>query len=387
MIELRGLAWDHRRCWGPLDASVAPYCAAHPDLRIAWDRRSLYEFGEGALADVLADYDLIIFDHPFIGDIAASQLLAPFDASLGADRLAEFARDSVGKSWSSYSRNGSQWALPIDAACQVASYRPDLMAGYGPAPTDHAALLRLARRLRADDKWIGLPMVPTDAMCLLLTFAAQKTGNAPYGFADRAVVETSLGELQELARLAHPLSRQWNPIRCYDHMVANDDVVYVPYAFGYVNYASAEHGPHLVYCDIPAAGHAGALLGGAGIGVSSQSKYREAAMAYAIHLSLPAYQRQQYVDAGGQPGSLAAWQDERVNAVTRNFFRDTLATIQASYLRPLDPGFIDFFRAAAPLATHAILGEMSAKEFFQRLTHLSEAGLARSAREGAHHEG
>ena len=54
MAKLRGLAWDHRRCWGPLDASVAPYCAAHPGLEIEWDRRSLYEFGEGAIDPVLA---------------------------------------------------------------------------------------------------------------------------------------------------------------------------------------------------------------------------------------------------------------------------------------------------------------------------------------------
>ena len=70
MAKLRGLAWDHRRCWGPLDASVAPYRAHIPDSKSNWDRRSLYEFGEGALDTVLANYDLIVFDHPFIGEIA-----------------------------------------------------------------------------------------------------------------------------------------------------------------------------------------------------------------------------------------------------------------------------------------------------------------------------
>ena len=69
-VSLRGLAWDHRRCWGPLDASVAPYQAAHPDVAIHWDRRSLYDFGEGRIEDVLRSYDLVIFDHPFVGDVA-----------------------------------------------------------------------------------------------------------------------------------------------------------------------------------------------------------------------------------------------------------------------------------------------------------------------------
>lgn len=370
MIKLRGLAWDHRRCWGPLDASVLPYGEANPDLRIEWDRRSLYEFGEGALADVLSSYDLVIFDHPFIGDIAAAHLMVPFDGYLGPQQLEAFAADTVGKSWASYSKAGRQWALPIDAACQVASYRPDLLATYGPPPANYADLLALARKVRQDGKWIGLPSVPTDAMCLLLTFCAQKTGNDVYGFTDSKVVESAVADLRELATLAHPLSRQWNPIRCYDHMIANDDVVYVPYAFGYVNYASATEAQHLSFADIPTDNCAGALLGGAGIGVSAQSPHREAAMAYAIHLSSPEYQRGFYVDAGGQPGSLSAWQDERVNAEARNFFKDTLKTIQASYLRPTDQGFIAFFREAAPNVAKAIHGEMAPDELCSLLGRL-----------------
>ena len=69
-VALKGLAWDHRRCWGPLDASIPAYTAAHPDLTIEWDRRSLYEFGEGRIEDVVKTHDLVVFDHPFIGEIA-----------------------------------------------------------------------------------------------------------------------------------------------------------------------------------------------------------------------------------------------------------------------------------------------------------------------------
>ena len=117
MVKLRGVAWDHRRCWGPLDASVKPYSAAHPGIEIEWDRRSLYEFGEGALEPVLSTYDLVVFDHPFIGDIARGRLMVPFDDYLSGDQLGSFERDSVGSSWRSYAKDGHQWALPIDAAC------------------------------------------------------------------------------------------------------------------------------------------------------------------------------------------------------------------------------------------------------------------------------
>ena len=135
-IELRGLAWDHRRCWGPLDASIAPYRAQPPDVQIIWDRRSLYEFGEGRIEDVLRRYDLLIFDHPFVGDVAAEGLMVPFDAYLSDAERRRFEDDSVGASWRSYQALGRQWALPIDAAAQVAAYRPDLLADLCRAPSD-----------------------------------------------------------------------------------------------------------------------------------------------------------------------------------------------------------------------------------------------------------
>lgn len=100
-VLLRGLAWDHRRCWGPLDASAAAYQAAHPDAAIHWDRRSLHDFGEGRIEDTLRSYDLVIFDHPFAGDVARSRLMAPFDPYLTAAGKLRFAKNSVGTSWRS----------------------------------------------------------------------------------------------------------------------------------------------------------------------------------------------------------------------------------------------------------------------------------------------
>ncbi len=365
MTRLRGLAWDHRRCWGPLDASVAPYRTANPGLDIEWDRRSLYEFGEGALGPVLAAYDLVVFDHPFIGDIAQDELMVPFDAYLSAEQIRFFEQDSVGASWRSYEKNGRQWALPIDAACQVASYRPDLLERYGQVPRSHDEVLKLGRQARRDGKWLGLPFVPTDAMCLLLTLGnPQENGEQ---FIAREKVEHAIAQLRALAALSHPDSSKWNPIRCYDHMIAHDDVVYVPFAFGYVNYAARTVRPYLRFADVPTPGSAGALLGGAGIGVSAQSKHKQAAVDYALFLCSPDYQRGDYVMSGGQPGSLAAWKDAEVNRLSGDFFSSTLHTISSSYLRPTHPGFIAFFRECAPYAAAAISGDISASELAEHV--------------------
>lgn len=375
-VALKGLAWDHRRCWGPLDASVADYAADHPDVAISWDRRSLYEFGEGRLDEAARAYDLVIFDHPFTGDLVRDGLFVALDPYLTDDMRRDFEADSVGSSWQSYQAEGRQWALPIDAAAQVAAYRPDLISQYAvQAPRSHEDVLELGRKLRADDRWLGLPLVPTDAMCLVLTGAA--IAGHPIRLAEgiglpNAIAVEVIEKLREIAALSHPDSWSWNPIRCFEHMIHNNDVVYAPFAFGYVNYASRAEAPHLLFADIPASPPVGALLGGAGIGVSAFSKYRDAAAAYALHLCGPDFQRGVYVREGGQPGSLSAWTDAEVNRLTRGFFAETLATLQGSYLRDTGPGFVDVFREGTQKATAAIKGEGTAKDFADWLNGAAE---------------
>ncbi len=230
-VTLRGLAWDHRRCWGPLEASIPIYRAREPAIDIVWDRRSLFEFGEGSLGAAARAYDLVIFDHPFVGDAAREGWFVALDVYLSDDDMRRFAADSVGASWRSYWADGRLWALPIDAAAQVACCRPDLLAAFADGmPTSHAGVLALGRRLRADGKWLGLPLVPTDALCLLLSLAAGAgpVAGAGDGFLPRDAVTQAIEDLRAMAALAHPASPTWNPIRCYEHMIAHDDVAYVP---------------------------------------------------------------------------------------------------------------------------------------------------------------
>lgn len=384
-IVLKGLAWDHRRCWGPLDAYARRLKAADRPVQIEWRRRSLYEFGEAPLEDVLRDYDLVVFDHPFVGDAAQSALLAPFDDHLSPVNRRRFEADSVGKSWVSYQARGKQWALPIDAAAQVASFRPDLMPPGEEPPATYEELIGFAKRLIALGKRIGLPLAPTDAMCLLLTFAAiagEQAGERG-GFLPLAAIEDAVGRLKELARLAHPSSPEWNPIACYEHMIAADDVVYTPYAFGYVTYAARAGAPFLKFANIPASPPAGSLLGGAGIGVSAHSRNVSAAIECALALCAPDYQRGDYVGNGGQPGSLAAWRDQNVNAATRGFFMDTLATLEKAYLRPTHPGFVAFFRDASTRVQRAILEGGDLKELSAWLDRRYEAIAPTPANGGA----
>ena len=93
----------------------------------------------------------------------------------------------------------------------------------------------------------------------------------------------------------------------------------------------------------------GSVLGGTGIAVSAYSPQRDVAVAVARDLASEATQRGIYAQAGGQPAHRAAWTDDNVNARAENFFRDTLATLDASSLRPRFDGYIAFQRQAGAL--------------------------------------
>jgi multiple sugar transport system substrate-binding protein len=349
---ITGIAWDHRRCWGPLDASVAPYRRRSGE-EARWDRRSLYSFGEGDLASFAEKYDLVIFDHPFVGAVRKEGWLLDLGTFLSSADTAAFDRDAVGASWRSYAYDGGIWALPIDTAAQTAAWRADLLDRHGLAiPKTLDDVLSLAERAAPLGMHIGWPSVPTDLMCTLVSLAASsglRPGHADTDFLSPADAGPIVSLLKALSMVAHPKSRDWNPIRCLDHMAANDDVVYVPYLFNYVNYSSGDPARPINFGAAPVVAKglpARTLLGGAGIGVSARSANPRAAFDYAMYLCSPAYQSADYVTYGGQPGSRTAWQSAACNAVTHNFFRNTLPVLDQAYLRPTHPGFVPFFHDA-----------------------------------------
>lgn len=349
---ITGIAWDHRRCWGPLEGSIEPYRRLTGE-EVRWDRRSLYSFGEGDLGSFADSYDLIIYDHPFVGDVAANSWMLDLAPLLTPEDRANFSRDEVGASWRSYAYRSGIWGLPVDTAAQTGAWRTDLLDQNRLAvPGSLAEVRALAGVLAPLGLTVGWPAVPTDLMCSFVTIAASLGWNPGYREGDflpsREIGEV-VGELKALAAVVHPKSREWNPIRCLDHMSANDDVAYVPYLFNYVNYSSGPSQRRVTFGAAPAA-QAGkpprTLLGGAGIGISAKARDPEAAFRYAMYLCAPEYQSGDYVLLGGQPGSRTAWTSDACNAATGNFFHNTLPVMDAAYLRPTHPGFVPFFHDA-----------------------------------------
>ena len=170
---LRGLTWDHPRGYSPLINGAVQYESIHPGIRIHWDRRTLREFGEAPIEQYLDRYDLIVMDHPFVGFAAAHGALVDLGRYLTEVEKEAFAHDSVGLSWESYCYANGIWALPIDAATQVASYRPDLLLQLSAIPPrTFDEIVQLGQKARASGKFIAVAAFSIDAISLFFTLTA-----------------------------------------------------------------------------------------------------------------------------------------------------------------------------------------------------------------------
>jgi multiple sugar transport system substrate-binding protein len=344
---LHGLAWDHPRAIAPLRATAAEW-RARSGVEVVWHARTLQEFADQPLEDVVERCDLVVFDHPHVGVVAEQELLVPLDAHLAPELLAEQAAGSVGPSHASYEWEGRQWGLAIDGAGHVSAYRPDLLEDLGiGVPDTWDDVIACAHLARERGVAIALPAIPVDCLMSFLSLCANAGAQpfaAPEVAVEREVGRAALERLGELFDLVHPSARDENPIAVLERMAGGDGVPYCPLLFGYSNYARDGFREHLVrFAPIPSggAGHAGGILGGAGIGVSARSAHLTEAVAYAAHLASPAVQRGTYVTSGGQPAHRAAWTDAAADELTHGFFSGTLPALDAAYLRPRHPRFVE----------------------------------------------
>jgi multiple sugar transport system substrate-binding protein len=328
---LKGITWDHIRGYGPLNASAKPY-AEEKGIQIIWEKRSLKDFGDASLDELARAYDLIIIDHPHSGTAAATRPVIALDEVLNKQILDHLSMNSVGPSFKSYWYADHLWALPIDAACQVASFRRDLLPQ--PLPQSWNNVFQLANDLKSKKQFIGMALCATDCNCSFLTLCAQS--GDPFQenkFISETTASDALATLRKLYELAHPESTKWNPIRLYDHMAAENDILYCPLAFGYTNYSRQGYAKNkLSFGAIP--GKTNALLGGAGIAVSKYCSDITKAADYAAWICSEKFQMTTYVKSGGQPAHKKAWLNSEANEITDHFFINTLSTIEGAYVRP-----------------------------------------------------
>jgi multiple sugar transport system substrate-binding protein len=349
---LRGLTWDHPRGYRVLDALAGMLA---PGLEVRWDRQPLEDFESRPLRTLAGDYDLLVVDHPGLGEAVRDGALAPLEDIFSPAELEHWRAGSAGASYPSYHLAGHQWALPLDAAAQAGVTRPDLTAAR-PASWAEAAGLAAA--------------VPT-TLCLggphaLLMFSAicVAAGTAPATsgpeFATVAAGREALAVMAGLlARADRELSVR-NPIAVLDAMAAPGGPAYCPLVYGYITYQRPQPsgpGRHpLRFFDAPAGpGGIGSVLGGTGLAVTRSCASPGAAARLIRELLSGPVQTGLFAEHGGQAGAAQAWRDPAADRASGGFYRATWATVSQAWVRPRFAGYPQFQAAASAVLRDGLL--------------------------------
>ena len=360
-ITLKGMTWNHPRGYDPMVACSRRWLN-ETGVTVEWEKRSLQDFETFPVEELAKQFDLIVIDHPHVGQITHEKCLLPLDIAGREGERAALAAASVGRSYPSYSWQGRQWAFPIDAATQVQAWRPDLQAT---PPTTWPEMLELARAGK-----VLIPLRPPHSLMCFYTLC----GNlgrpcAVEGPGDLIDMETGIQVfemLREIAGLVDPACFEMDPIAVLERMAAPEAKSAVsPLIYGYVSYSVAGFRPGLIrFGDIPPVGDGGPIgsaLGGTGIAVSAFSKNPDAAIDFAYWIASGDIQKTDYAAAGGQPGHAHAWEDAVVNLATADFYRATRETLDAAWVRPRHDGYMSFQQAASDRLNEGLLQRQSAK--------------------------
>ena len=342
MITLKGMTWDHPRGYDPMIATSNEFSKKHSGkVDVQWSKRSLQAFADRPIQDMTNEFDLIVIDYPHVGEVAAKGLLAQLDTPHYDKQLINLRNETVGLSCDSYKINHHQWALPIDAATQVAVRRHDLIEKL---PVNWNDLIELSR-----NKKVMWPLKPVHAISSF--YSIYNNIGKSFDPLNKNYVEKEQGvkTLEMMRVVSNFLSKEclsMDPILVAEEMSESDNIYYCPYLYGFSNYSREGFRKNILsyvdVMDLSGKGPAGTHLGGTGIAVSNHTHNKDYAIEYAYWIASSECQKNIFYSSGGQPGNSVAWKDQKINKETNNFFRNTRDTLEKSWVRPRHNGYMNF---------------------------------------------
>lgn len=375
MIELKGMAWNHPRGYEPLIAASNEYNKLHPDVTIKWDVRSLKEFGDMPIEQLIERYDLITIDHPYMGQADKNGLLLKLEEHLSEEQINAIEAEALGQCFKIYQYNKHIYAGPIDAAALVGAYRKDILEETVLSlPKTREELKHFYGKL-PDGLKVAWPLCPTDIWCTFLTLCAQNVGNTfiQNKEIDYKVGSSVLDEIKFHLEFLHPESMNWNPIQILDKMANDNEIIYSPYLFGYTNYSRQAYTKNLVHfknSPLGAQQNISTIMGGVGLAVSALTSKPSIAANFVGFVAGAKIQSGIFTTNGGQPANKLAWESAENNQLCNNFFSDTITTIENAYIRPQHPGWNEFQEKGADLIHESIFKNTASEAIMKQINDL-----------------
>jgi multiple sugar transport system substrate-binding protein len=194
------------------------------------------------------------------------------------------------------------------------------------------------------------PLCAVDAAASFMTLTSaqgQQCAIAADRFVERSAGLWALQTMYDVAKRSDPQCLTSNPIHVLEALAHSDEYSYSPLSFCYVNYSRDDHsGKQVAFGDIPSNAAdslpRGALLGGAGLAISSFGHSIDEAFAYASYVASGDVQSGLYYSSGGQPAHRAAWSDRDLDQRSGGFFTGVGPVLKRSWTRPNGPWFAGF---------------------------------------------
>ncbi|CAB4887686.1 unannotated protein [freshwater metagenome] len=330
-----GITWDNPRGKNALFASI-PEAREGLGLDISWSAHSLEHFEAHPIEDLAERFDLVIMDHPHVGDMCASGGFRPIEDVIGVERVQALSDSFVGPSFRSYQMEGKLWALPVDAATQVMASRADLIDS---VPKTWEDILRLGR-----EQTVCLSVAGPHAFLTFLSLCASFDAAVDDGlwreFPHSSIAIAVLEIMRELVTRQAPRTLKMNPIALLAAMIARNDIACVPLIYGYSQFARMT--PRAVqFSDAPSgiSSIRGSTIGGAGLAVTNRRSISPELVAYVAWLVSADTQTNFIPSHDGQPALASAWRDPNLNRQSAGFYANTLTTIQGAQVRPRFAGY------------------------------------------------
>lgn len=383
-IKLCGVTFDHPRATKSVIQSAEIYKKIHPQIKINWTSHPLEAFETLSIQKLAEDFDLIVFDHPFIGEVIKHNLLYSLNELLDQNQINKLEAEVVGNSLFSYMANGNLWALPIDGASQMSAYLKSEAEKFKFANSSIENLLS-ASADKAFARKVAFPLVPTHASCTFLTLATTLHGQNRSGlfYFEDEIFKKSLEILKNLAKTFNPISFELNPIQLLDLMSKGEEIQYSPFIFGYAPYAVTGFRENLIKF-VPSPGingnHSKTILGGAGLGISRKCKFPQEAAKYSYWLTSNEVQADIFPINLGQPALRSGWESNSNSDMSENFFGSCLTALENAFVRPRMVGWPSFQEILGEILTSALKDEISTgsalKEVINQLSQICDLSQA-----------
>ncbi|HHE6468757.1 TPA: extracellular solute-binding protein [Providencia rettgeri] len=362
-----GLTWDHPRGYQALDRSLQYV----NNRLISWHRQPLEGFESYSIEALAKNYDLLVLDHPHIGEAINQNCLLPLDTFFNSEQLIEWEKQSVGSSMKSYQWHQKQWALPLDVATQVMAIRADLWSS--PSPKTWEQILQSPKEQK-----LALSLAGPHSFISLLSIAAS-FGYMPEKnetLLDESAFIQAFDILHQLYQHVPTWSITLNPIQLLEAMVSGDDINLIPLIFGYVNYTRHQSTP-IFFTDSPVGlpNYHGSILGGTGIAISARAQPTPELIDYLKWLMSPTAQCHLIPENEGQPSHRGAWQNQYINQHSANFYQNTLLTTESALVRPRFNGYIRFQTLAADVIRQALAYREPIATSIQKIRHLWQLAI------------